>query len=287
MKILSPVATLIENHYNFPMRILLSLILLTAMFLPATGSSADTPSLPGSIGSDPVLTMVGQPETWVPDNMYEHVNGEAELLKRYGAVSLAYVAYTSEGEDRLSVDILDMGVPVNAYGLYNLYAGCDGAQYSTAGATVFPGDYTSYALRGRYFMRIDVETGGGDEDGKPLAGAFLSGLSGVLPASEPLPVVAERLKKLARKPCEVSYHPEHVDYDLEAGPGYTWVGPDGGTYFIRFLGSPDEAEVTAAVLRDKGAPTVLVWGNAVTWPKVRTEGTASYLKMALKRVVKW
>jgi hypothetical protein len=231
--------------------------------------------------------MVEGPKTWTPGNMYEHVNGEAELLKRYGAANLVNALYENDRGAYLSVDILDMGAPVNAFGLYSLYAGCDGEEYSAFGATVLSGDFTSYAIVGRYFMRIDFETDGDSKNGKPLVGEFLSEFSKAIPTPRPLPIAVGRLKKLARRPCEVSYHPEHVDYDLEAGPGYTWIGSDGGVYFITFLPSPDEAQVHAAVLRNRGATTVLVWGNAVTWPKVRTQETSGYLKGVLRRVVKW
>ena len=219
--------------------------------------------------------------------MYEHVNGEAELLKRYGAVLLAYAYYENDRGVYLSVDILDMGAPVNAFGLYSLYAGCDGDEYSASGSTVLSGDFTSYAILGRYFMRIDFETDGDNEDRKSLVGEFLLELSRGLPAPGPLPATVARLKKLARKPCEVGYHPEHVDYDLEAGPGYTWIGPHGGTYFIRLLPSPEEAELQAAVLREKGVQTVQVWENAVAWPKVETKESEGYLEGVLRRVVKW
>jgi len=241
--------------------------------------------LPDHIGSDLKLTLVETPQIWDPDTMYEHVNGEAELLKRYGARSLAYSAYENEGGAYLTVDILDMGAPVNAFGLYSLYAGCDGEQYSVSGGTVLSGDYTSYALLGRYFMRIDSETPGGTEKRNPLVAAFLSGFTTAVPVPEPLPGVVDRLKKLARKPCEVSYNPEHVDYDLEAGPGYTWIGPDGGTYFVSFLPSVQEAEAHAAELRNKGVQVVLLGKNAVAWTKAATEESESYLKKALKLVV--
>jgi hypothetical protein len=262
-------------------------LFIAVLIFPLTGTAADIPSLPDSFGSDPALDMIEEPKTWTPDNMYEHVNGEAELLKRYGATGLVYASYQNENGAYLSVDILDMGASVNAFGLYSLYAGCDGEEYNASGATVLSGDFTSYALLGPYFRRIDFETDGDSEEGKSLVGEFLFELSKTLPALKPLPVPVGRLKKMARRSCEVSYHPEHVDYDLEAGPGYTWIGPDSGTYFITFHPSPEEAEVHAAVLRNRGAPTVLVWGNAVTWPKVRTEKTTGYLKGVLRSVVKW
>lgn len=264
----------------------LAVLSFIAVFVFST-SAAAMPSLPESIGSEHALRLTEQPGTWAPENMYEHVNGEAELLKRYGATELVNAYYENDRGTHLSADILDMGVPVNAYGLFTLYAGCDGEEYTVSGATVLVGDFTFYATYDRYFMRIDLETGEGDDEGKSLVNRFLTEFSRTLPPSEPLPEVLRRLKKLARKPCEVGYHPEHVDYDLEAGPGYTWIGPDGGTYFISFLPSADEARVHASVLRSRGAQTVLVWGNAVTWPKVRTDKTADYLKGVLRKVVKW
>lgn len=261
--------------------------LLTALFLPVVAIGAGIPSLPGSLGPDPVLRLIGEPGTWTPDNMYEHVNGEAELLKRYGAAGLVNAYYENDHGAYLSADILDMVAPINAFGLYNLYAGCDGEEYSVSGTTVLSGEFTSYAIYDRYFMRIDVDTGEDKGYGRSIVDEFLSELSDSLPEPGKLPLAVERLKELARKPCEVSYHPQHADYDLESGPGYTWTGPGGGIHHVAFLPSPDEAKVHATVLRTRGAPTVLVWGNAVTWPEVRTERTSEYLKKVLRRVVKW
>ena len=265
-----------------------AIFFFVTLIFPITGMAAGIPALPDSFGQDPALTMVEKQQAWNPDNMYEHVNGEAELLKRYGAVGLGYAVYENESGAFLSVDILDMGVPVNAFGLYSLYAGCDGKEYRDSGATVLSGDFTSYAVLGPYFMRIDHETDGNRETGKSLVGEFLAELlKRKIPVSGKLPGVVGHLKELARKPCEVGYHPEHVDYDLETGPGYTWIGPNGVTYLISFLPSPDEGKAYAGILRSKGVPTVLISGKAVAWPKKPTEGTDEYLEGVLKKVVKW
>lgn len=264
------------------MRFLLSFFLIV-LLLSAHGAAADMLVLPGSFKAGAMVRVEG-PKTWTFETMYEHVNGEAELLKRYGAIELAYATYEGSNGDYLSTDILDMGAPVNAFGLYSLYAGCDGDEYSTSGATVLSGDFTSYAIFDRYFMRIDFEAKGGKEAGKSLVDKFLSDLADALPAAEPLPLAVRHLKKLARKPCEVGYHPEHVDYDLETGPGYTWTGPDGGTYYIHLLASDGDAEAHAANLRMAGAPTVLVLGSMVSWTRTGTEKAATYLKEVLRKV---
>src|SRR5210317_127843 len=99
------------------------LLLVTALSIPFAALAENIPNLPKSIGSAPALTRVEDVRTWESENMYEHVNGEAELLKRYGATSLTFAAYENEAEDYFAIDILDMQEPINAYGLYRLYAG--------------------------------------------------------------------------------------------------------------------------------------------------------------------
>ena len=260
------------------------LLAATLLLFPPAGSAGDMLALPDSIGENPVLSRIEGPTLWTPDTMYEHVNGEAELLKRYGVVSLTYAAYESKGGDYLSADILDMGASVNAFGLYSLYAGCDGDEYSAYGATLLSGDFTFYAVLGRYFMRIDFELSEESEEGKELVDDFLSTLQRSMPPSQPLPETVGLLKKIARAPCEVGYHPEHLDYDLETGPGFLWIGPDGEKYFLSFLPSREAAEGYAAALRKKGVLTVLSRNKAVSWSLHSAEEAARYLKDVLKTV---
>lgn len=267
------------------MQILFVLLLLGAFHLPVSAAQSEIFALPGSIGKSPVLTMAGPLKTWTPENMYEHINGEAELLKRYGAVSLTYVTYENENGWYLSADILDMGATVNAFGLYRLYAGCDGEEYTFNEATVLAGEYTFYGIQGRYFMRIDFEAGEGTKKGKKLVNDFLLRLQRGMPSPEPLPPAVVRLEKIARKPCEVGYHPEHVDYDLESGPGFSWIGENGGTYFIRLLASPEDTELYTTDLRIKGVKTVLSNGKGVAWSKLHKEETSDYLRKVLNKVI--
>lgn len=266
------------------MRIIFLVIFYFYLLVPGAAASAENLRLPDTIGTGTVLTRTENPESWTPDNMYEHVNGEAELLKRFGAVKLTYAAYENEDGSYFSVDILDMGSSVNAFGLFSVYSGCGSNEYSFSGATVLLGDFTAYAIFGRYFLRLDFDVDGGSGPGTSLVNEFLSALSAILPAPEPLPAVVNFLKTLARNPCDVGYHPEHVDYDLETGPGYTWVGPDGATYFIVFLPSPETTDGYAALLRKKGVALVMVRDNAVTWPNVTAANTERYLDRVLQKL---
>ncbi len=217
--------------------------------------------------------------------MYEHVNGEAELLKRYGAASLTFAAYENENGDYFAIDVLDLQEPINAYGLYRLYAGCDGTEYSVLEATVLADEYAPHALWGPYFFRFNVDISGDSGGGKELVDDFLKNFISSLPDHPPLPSTLELLQQEARQPCEVNYHPEHVDYDLESGPGYTWTGPDEQTYFIAVLRSPDEAKRHADLLKNRGLQTLLVLNNAIIWQKVDEKRPTAYMEEILKEVI--
>lgn len=216
--------------------------------------------------------------------MYEHVNGEAELLKRYGALGVTYALYEGAGDTVLSVDIVDLGAPENAFGLLALYTGCDGSPEEMAGTLVYMGTYTSYARRGSLFIRVDVDADDGESITREFFEALPRVLTGKLAKPEPLPPVLAAFQKAARKPCEVGFHPEDVDYDLEAGPGYTWIGPEGQTCFARLFTTQEEALSFVSALEGKGVKEIAAKGKAVAWSQESVSGTGTYLANIVEKV---
>lgn len=267
------------------MNILAAAILLALLTIPSRGHSFDSAALPDSIGTDPVLTRSAEIKTWKPENMFEHVNGEAELLIRYGAVSLTFVFYENESGDYVSVDLLDLGKPVNAYGLYRLYSGCDGEEQHVQGATVLADEYTPHAFLGQYFLRINIDTSDDVQDGSGLVNEFLTHFSEHLIAKTSMPAALEFLKINARTPCEVNYHPEHIDYDLETGPGYSWVGQDGSSYAAIVLDSQQSAEFQFKTLKSKGLPDMLLWKTGVIWKRSGDGASTEYMRRIIREIV--
>ena len=267
------------------MNIYCTILLFAALSFPITAYAADILNFPDAVGSDSALTRVAVVQSWSPDNMFEHVNGEAELLKRFGAASLTFVSYENDIGDYFSIDVLDMRQPINAYGLYRLYTGCDGTEYELLGATVLSDEYAPQALRGRYYLRFNVDITGDTDRGKELVDDFLHKFISDVAEQPALPSVLEKIQQKALQPCEVNYHPEHVDYDLESGPGYTWIGPDQQSYFLTFLPSVNEAEFHAESLKNRGLTTALVMENAVIWQKNDGNRATAYMEEILTEVI--
>lgn len=257
--------------------------LLALLTVPLTSFSFTADSVPASLGSDPALKRIEQMRTWTPDNMYEHVNGEAELLIRYGANGLGFAAYENDAGDYLSVDILDLGEPINAYGLYRLYAGCDGEELQVSGAALLADEYTQYGFYGRYFLRINIDTGD-TVDGSSLVEDFLDHFTSGVPEPSPLPPALTILQQSAAEPCEVNYHPEQIDYDLETGPGYTWLGTDGESYAAVILDSEDEAARQSDSLKQKGVANPVLHQNVVLWNKTDAGEPTDYMKRTVRQL---
>ena len=258
--------------------------LFVFLAVPFTAYSFSPETVPESLGSDPVLTRTGNMQTWTPDNMYEHVNGEAELLIRYGARGLGFASYENETGEYLSVDILDLGEPINAYGLYRLYAGCDGEELALQGATVLADDFTQYGVYGRYFLRINLDTSD-NTDARALVEDFIVHFTSQVPEPSPLPRALEILQQNADQPCEVNYHPEQIDYDLETGPGYSWRGTDGQSYAAIVLDSEERAAQQSEALTQKGVATLVLYKNGVLWNKEDAGEPTDDMKQTIRHMV--
>ena len=267
------------------MKVLAVPLFLLLLALTAPGYSLERSSLPDTLTYEHVLTRTDEPQTWSPDTMFEHVNGEAELLIRYGAVGLTFVAYENEMGEYVSVDILDLGEPINAYGLYRLYSGCDGVEQNIDGATVLADEYTSYAFFGQYFLRINLDTDDNAKYGNTIIADFLNHFSAHLPPQDSLPAILELIRKEARQECEVNYHPEHIDYDLETGPGYTWVGKKDRSFSFILLGSAENAQLHYDKLKEKGVSPIAILNNGVIWEKAGESESTAYLEEILRALV--
>lgn len=68
--------------------------------------------------------MNGKPTMYHPDNLWEYINGQAELYLGYGFVQLVTATYAHHSATTctITLDIYDMGSKLNAFGIFNQLA---------------------------------------------------------------------------------------------------------------------------------------------------------------------
>jgi hypothetical protein len=100
-------------------------------------------------------TIREKPRRYRPENLYEYIDGEAELYLSYDFKELSTVTYAKGSPDDtfMTVDCYDMGSPLNAFGLYASYR-YPGYAYDKIGAEGFASDYGLTFFKGRYVVEI-------------------------------------------------------------------------------------------------------------------------------------
>jgi hypothetical protein len=99
----------------------------------------------------------GKIKTFNPDNLYKHINGEAELYLPYGFEALGAALYISKDnpDKALAVDIYKMGSPLDAFGIYSRYRDPD-APEAKIGSGSFVNDSQLMFYQDRYFVQLSA-----------------------------------------------------------------------------------------------------------------------------------
>jgi hypothetical protein len=99
----------------------------------------------------------GKPKHYNSQNLYEIIDGEAELYLSHGFKELASLLYFSgSAEDTFFVvDIYDMGGALNAFGLYSSFRHPD-YRFENIGSEGFVSDYGIKFYKGDYLVDVKV-----------------------------------------------------------------------------------------------------------------------------------
>jgi hypothetical protein len=99
----------------------------------------------------------GRPKHFAPDNLYEAIDGEADLYISFGFRELATLLYYwgSPSDTFFVVDIYDMGTPLNAFGVYSNLRHPD-YQFENIGDEGFVHDYGMKFYKDRFLVDIKL-----------------------------------------------------------------------------------------------------------------------------------
>jgi hypothetical protein len=146
----------------------------------------------------------GKPRHYTPQNLYEIIDGEAELYISYGFKELAsLIYYRGSPEDTFFVvDIFDMGSPLNAFGLYSSFRHPD-YLFEDIGSEGYASDYGIKFYKGRYL--VDIKAGEFSETCKKAVWGTAREIAERMDAPRKAPALTELLPAHGQVPHTLRY----------------------------------------------------------------------------------
>jgi hypothetical protein len=180
---------------------ILATLTLSVAFLAAAAAGDAVKLLPGP-DSVPGWTLKEEPRTYRPDDLYEYIDGNADLFLSYGFVQVTVGDYapTDGSEGWITVDVYDMGAPLHAFGVYRAERaeGVDAVEVGTEG---YASDGMFAFWKSQYYVKALMIDGDAADTAQLLVEKTVDGICG---AAE-MPAELERLPADRRVPDSERY----------------------------------------------------------------------------------
>lgn len=138
--------------------------------------------------------ITGSPESYLPDDLWEYLNGAAPGYVAYGLEEMvAFRMGTLDGSLEIETNIFDMGSELNAFGIFSAERSPEGRS-ATYGVDAYQTDSTLFFWQNRYYVKMIAY------DPSPRASESLALLAGVL--SDALPKNGNRPHFFSAFPLE-------------------------------------------------------------------------------------
>jgi len=96
------------------------------------------------------------PETFTRETLFEHIDGQADLFVQYGFERSVFAIYrnVNSSEDKIDVDIYDMGNPLQAFGVFSRFRQDESP--ARIGLDSYLGDRYALFYKGKYFVALQA-----------------------------------------------------------------------------------------------------------------------------------
>jgi hypothetical protein len=127
--------------------------------------TSGSPGLAGLLPKPAEWTMTEAVQRFLPDSLFEYINGAAESYIGYDFRELVVGQYkTKDGPATATIEIYDMGSPRNAFGIYGSERYSE-SRFEPIGVQGYLEDGTLNFLAGRYYVKLLCFEGGEATDG--------------------------------------------------------------------------------------------------------------------------
>ena len=96
----------------------------------------------------------GRPRSFIEKDLFNHINGGAELFLEFGFVRLLVQPYAGGGKDELVLEVYEMTEPAAALGIYLMSAGRE-TPWPEIPARNSSEEAQIVAVKGRYFLKVE------------------------------------------------------------------------------------------------------------------------------------
>lgn len=201
-----------------PAVFLFAILSALASFVPeASAADAPHPALAALAGRGG-WKILEPPRTFGPDNLYEEIDGEAELFLPYGMerLTVANLGRGSDPGEEIRLELFRMASPRDAYGIFSQHRYPDQEVLRVETSEVAVSDTTADFFRGETFVRIRAKPG---EASRKNVSALAGDVAASLPGDGAPPVEAGVLDRFAGRIAG------SVIYQKRAMLGYECLAP--------------------------------------------------------------
>jgi hypothetical protein len=196
----------------------LTALLLLAIAVPHPWAADTGDSVLGALAAKGEWKLLEPVRTFGPDNLYEEIDGEAELVLPYGMerMTVAVLGRTSKPDAEVRLELYRMASPRDAYGIWSQYRYPDQEILRIPPSEAIVSDTSADFFRGETFVRVRSNPGDGSR--KAVVGVS-SEIVALLPGSGAPPQEATAMDGV---PGRVS---GTIFYQKKAMLGYECLAP--------------------------------------------------------------
>ncbi len=184
-----------------------NLIIFLALILTLHGSNSLSKEIPIESLLPKKLPegwrQIGSPHGYNQKNLFNRINGQAELFFKYGFQKSVFALYQnkSNSKDQIEVDLYDMGNVLQAFGIFSRFRSEN--RSAGVGSESYLEDTSLLFYKGRYFVMLYAT-----EADSSILTRLAKTISSEIPDSSPSPKEIDYFPKGGLKPGSIEYYPE-------------------------------------------------------------------------------
>ncbi len=124
---------------------------------PAQGDAPGARPLPECLAdaAPDGWTLTGEVEPYGSQNLYEKINGLAELFLSYDVIGLTFASFAASADADVVIDVhvYDMGTPTHAFGVFSVERSADEPPVDI-GRAGYRSDANFYVWKGQYYVKV-------------------------------------------------------------------------------------------------------------------------------------